>query len=106
MNKEILAMLDDIRIANKENPSSKSSNMAAMTQLAHQELGLLCKSYGTIALHHIKDIYPTLEIFLFAASFDLPGFPPPAFSLLVFELPAFEVPLFGDVCTPKNRLIS
>ena len=31
MNKEIFAMLDDIRIANKENPLLKSSNMAAMT---------------------------------------------------------------------------
>ena len=31
MNKEIFAMLDDIRIANKENSLSKSSNMAAMT---------------------------------------------------------------------------
>ena len=31
MNKEIFAMLDDIRIANKENPLSKSSNMAGMT---------------------------------------------------------------------------
>ena len=29
--KEIFAMLDDIRIANKENPLLKSSNMAAMT---------------------------------------------------------------------------
>ena len=31
MNREIFAMLDDIRIANKKNPLSKSSNMAAMT---------------------------------------------------------------------------
>ena len=31
MNKEIYAMLDDIRIVNKENPLSKLSNMAAMT---------------------------------------------------------------------------
>ena len=31
MNKEIFAMLDHIKIANKENPLSKSSNMVAMT---------------------------------------------------------------------------
>ena len=31
MNREIFAMLDDIRIANKEYPLSKSSKMAAMT---------------------------------------------------------------------------
>ena len=31
MNKEIFAMLDDIRVANKENPLSKSSNTVVMT---------------------------------------------------------------------------
>ena len=31
MNREFFAMLDDIRIPNKENLLSKSSNMAVMT---------------------------------------------------------------------------
>jgi hypothetical protein len=34
-DKEIFAMLDDIYIANKQNPLPMSSNMATLTKLAH-----------------------------------------------------------------------
>ena len=42
-------MLDDIRIANKENLLKKSSNMTTMTELAHQEYKQMahCQKFGT-----------------------------------------------------------
>jgi hypothetical protein len=61
-DKEIFAMLDDICIANKQNPLSMSSNMATVTKLADHLYSILyCMSSGA-CYRIVRTIYSVIAM--------------------------------------------